>query len=79
MPVQRDENKKSTGINRLVEGDHKVNREIIQENYVLNKVEIDSLALILTTPNNDSIREDIKMLYATPRHTYFQEKKMFVF
>ncbi len=59
IPIVDDSTHERIGSYRLVEK-NKVNYKIVKERYQLDKNEIDSIAQIIITPNNDSIIQDIK-------------------
>jgi hypothetical protein len=72
IPIVDDSTHERIGSYRLVEK-NKVNYKIIKERYQLDKKEVDSVAQIIITPNNDSIIEDIKCFM--PHHGILIFKK----
>ena len=72
IPIVDDSTHERIGSYRLVEK-NKVNYKIVKERYQLDKKEIDSVAQIIITPNNDSIIQDIKCFM--PHHGILIFKK----
>jgi hypothetical protein len=72
IPIVDDKTKERIGSYRLVEK-NKVNYQIVKEHYQLDSKEIDSVAKIIITPNNDSIFQDIKCFM--PHHGILIFKK----
>ena len=72
IPIVDDKTNERIGSYRLVEK-NKVNYKIIKEQYQLDKKEIDSIAAIIITPNNDSIIQDISCFM--PHHGILMFKK----
>lgn len=72
IPIIDDSTHERIGSYRLVEN-NKVNYKIVKQRYQLDKKEIDTVAQIIITLNNDSIIEDIKCFM--PHHGILIFKK----